>query len=93
MTPETIVTVGMVTTIFSVIGCSWIVFRYIGRIENQIRKNAVDINNLGNSVRRKNKNLLRHMNSHCTYIGDIESFLEEYLNYRPHTKIYVADED
>ncbi len=32
------------------------------------------------------------INYHCTYIGDIEVFLEEKFEFRPHTKINFSDE-
>ncbi|NEO55903.1 MAG: hypothetical protein F6K54_24255 [Okeania sp. SIO3B5] len=93
MAPETVVTIGMISTFIAVIVGSWGVFRYIGKIENKIERNRQDINNLGDVVRRKDKSILRHMNDHCTYIGDIESYLAEHMEYRPHTKRYISDED
>ncbi len=82
MSPETQITVGMVSTFLVVSLGMWRVFRYIGRLENKIDRNHEDVNRLGNSVRRKDKNLVRHINNHCIYLENIEGFLEQRFDYR-----------
>ena len=93
MGSETIVTVGMVSTFAAVIGCSWGVFRYIGKIENMIEKNSLDINNLGQVSREKDLRLLRELKRQMNNIKAMTNFLNKKLDYNNSEIIQVDDTD
>ncbi|MGB3514672.1 MAG: hypothetical protein WBA93_36770 [Microcoleaceae cyanobacterium] len=93
MPPETVITVGMMLTFTGVVLGTWKISKYIGRIENKVDNNRDDIDGIGTSVRRKDKNIVRHINNHCVYLGRIESFLEEEFDYRPNTKMYINEDE
>ncbi|MEM1167860.1 MAG: hypothetical protein AAGJ08_01890 [Cyanobacteria bacterium P01_H01_bin.35] len=81
MAPETIITFGMLATFGSVIVGSWVVFRYIGKIENKIERNTTDINDAAKSLREKDLRLLREQKRQMGKIRGIEKFLERKLEY------------
>lgn len=81
MAAESTLTIGMLSTFASVIVGSWIIFRYIGKIENKIEKNAQDINNAANSLREKDLRLLRELKRQTGKIKGIENFLAKKLDY------------
>ncbi|MGD1712309.1 hypothetical protein [Dapis sp. BLCC M172] len=81
MTPETVVTFGMLGTFVSVAFGSWTVFRYIGKIENKIDHNTTDINNAAKSLREKDLRLLREQKRQMGKIRGIENFLRQKLEY------------
>lgn len=93
MNSETALTLGMIATFSGIVLWTWKISRYIGRLENKVDKNRTDITGLGNSVRRKDKNIVRHINNHCVYLHTIENFLEEKLDYRPSTKLHINEND
>ncbi|NET46196.1 hypothetical protein [Okeania sp. SIO2B3] len=93
MTPETIVTVGMISTFVAVICGSWIVFRYIGRIENQIKENASSLTNVASSSRERDRRLLREMKRHRLCVKDVENFLSKKLEFHVRPFIEMEEND
>lgn len=91
MNPESVVTIGMASVFISVICGSWIVFRYIGRIENQIHDNENDINKAAQSLREKDLRLLREIKRQTKKIKGIEDFLSQKLDYNSSSDTDVDD--
>ncbi|WP_202224418.1 hypothetical protein [Okeania sp. KiyG1] len=61
MPPETVITIGMISTFAVVIVGSWGVFRYIGKIEYQIKENASNLKNIENLLKERDRRLLREI--------------------------------
>ena len=87
MAPETVVTIGMIATFAAVIIASWAVFRYIGGMEYQIKESAGNLTSIANSLRERDRRLLREMKRHRLCVKDIENFLSKNLEY--HVRPYI----
>lgn len=93
MEPEAIVTVGMMSTFVAVIVGSWTVFRYIGRIENQIKENASSLTNAVNFSKERDRRLLREMKRHRLCVKDVENFLSKKLEFHIRPFIEMEEND
>ncbi|WP_202222459.1 hypothetical protein [Okeania sp. KiyG1] len=93
MPPETVVTIGMISTFAVVIVGSWGVFKYIGKIEYQIKENESNLKNIEILLKERDKRLLREMKRHRLCVKDIENFLSKTLEYHIRPSIEMEDND
>ncbi|WP_287523018.1 hypothetical protein [Okeania sp. SIO2C2] len=77
MAPQTVITIGTITSLTGVMFWIWKIYCYIGRLENKVENNRNDTNRLGNSVGQKDKSIISYVNNHCLDLGTIEYFLEK----------------
>ncbi|NES64135.1 MAG: hypothetical protein F6K24_02150 [Okeania sp. SIO2D1] len=91
MEPTTTVTIGMITTLGAVMLGSWQVFRYVGRLEHQIKENAANLTNLEKTLREKDRRLLREMKRHRLCVKDVENFLSKKMEY--HIRPFIEMEE
>ncbi len=93
MTPESVVTIGMISTFISVIVGCWQVFRYIGKLEYQIKENESNLTNTANSLRERDRRLLREINRRSLAVKDVEFFLSEKFKYNSRPSIEMEETD